>query len=270
MSSEMPINGGLGDELYSQAQILRARRIPPEQWPTRVRSFHDRWTAWKAENGFRDFTDLLEVSYNDFLTAPGGPEVIFVDEAQDLSPLQLALLRKWGRRAGYLVTAGDDDQTIYGFAGAAPEVLLNHEVPERFRLVLSQSYRIPRAIHALSQRWIERVAIREPKEYLPRDFDGEVRRLHRGNYKTPEAILDDAERYLKQAKTVMILAPCSYMLEPLKAVLRKRGLPFHNPYRRKRGDWNPLYVPERDGEHACWRRSASVPFQRSKQRRAPN
>ena len=39
----------------------------------------------------------------------------------------------------------------------------------------------------------------------------------------------------------MLLTTCSYMLEPLKAVLRKRGLPFHNPYRRKRADWNPLY-----------------------------
>ena len=38
----------------------------------------------------------------------------------------------------------------------------------------------------------------------------------------------------------MALASCSYMLRPLIAVLRQAGIPFHNPYRRNRGDWNPL------------------------------
>lgn len=47
-------------------------------------------------------------------------------------------------------------------------------------------------------------------------------------------------RYTETGRTVMFLASCSYMLEPLKQVLRKSGIPFHNPYRRKRGDWNPL------------------------------
>src|SRR5688572_10348929 len=38
----------------------------------------------------------------------------------------------------------------------------------------------------------------------------------------------------------MFLAWCSYMLLPLIHALRRRGLPFHNPYRCKRFDWNPL------------------------------
>ncbi len=250
MFSETPLIRGIGDELYNQQQIQRARVVPVELWPSRLRVFHERWAGWKRANGFSDFTDLLEIALRDLHTAPGGPAVIFVDEAQDLTPLQLQLLREWARRVEFLVMAGDDDQTIYGFAGAAPEVLLKHVIPERFRHVLTQSFRVPRAIHALSQSWIQRVAVREPKEYRPRDTDGELRLLHRGNYRHPEAILDDAQRYVDQGKTVMVLATCSYMLEPAKAVLRKRGLPFHNPYRRKRGDWNPLYRPDRLGERS--------------------
>ena len=38
----------------------------------------------------------------------------------------------------------------------------------------------------------------------------------------------------------MFLAACSYMLSPIIAVLRKNGIPFHNPYRRSNGFWNPL------------------------------
>jgi hypothetical protein len=38
----------------------------------------------------------------------------------------------------------------------------------------------------------------------------------------------------------MFLASCSYMLKPLIQVLRTHGVPFHNPYRRANGFWNPL------------------------------
>jgi len=39
---------------------------------------------------------------------------------------------------------------------------------------------------------------------------------------------------------VMLLASCSYMLHPVIAVLRQQGIPFHNPYRKSAGFWNPL------------------------------
>ena len=81
---------------------------------------------------------------------------------------------------------------------------------------------------------------RQTKEYLPRDAEGDVQQLHRGHYKYREPVCDHVERYLAAGKSVMFLATCSYMLEPLKAVLRARGLPFHNPYRIKRKDWNPM------------------------------
>ena len=38
----------------------------------------------------------------------------------------------------------------------------------------------------------------------------------------------------------MILSSCSYMLNPVVAVLRNWGIPFHNPYRKSSGFWNPL------------------------------
>ena len=256
MSTERAYTG-LGDEMYAEQQKLRARCMPSELWPQRVRRFHEKWTDWKQANGFIDFTDMLEIAGKRFAAAPRHPAVIFVDEAQDLTPQQLSLLRQWGRRAEHLVIAGDDDQTIYTFAGAEPEVLLQHDGPERFRHVLSQSWRVPRAVHAISESWIRRVAIREPKEYFPRDADGDVRLLRRGHYQYPEPILDDAERYLNDRRSIMFLATCGYMLQPLIAVLRKRGLPFHNPYRRKRTDWNPLYRPD-DGREQPSRRSLTA------------
>ena len=50
----------------------------------------------------------------------------------------------------------------------------------------------------------------------------------------------DAERYLSEGKSVMFLTTCSYMLQNLVKELRDTGTPFHNPYRRRNGAWNPL------------------------------
>src|ERR1700676_3169068 len=47
-------------------------------------------------------------------------------------------------------------------------------------------------------------------------------------------------KHLERGKTIMFLASCSYMLEPIVAVLRRNAIPFHNPYRKANGYWNPL------------------------------
>jgi hypothetical protein len=47
-------------------------------------------------------------------------------------------------------------------------------------------------------------------------------------------------RHLERGKTIMFLASCSYMLRPLIQVLRKSAIPFHRPYRKHNGIWNPL------------------------------
>ena len=64
---------------------------------------------------------------------------------------------------------------------------------------------------------------------------------HNDNFKAPDGVLELALQYIKQDKNVMFLASCSYMLEPLKHLLRAKGIPFHNPYRLQRYDWNPFY-----------------------------
>lgn len=229
-----------GDELLAQAQLLRAKMVPVNLWPTYVQAFHRKWEDFKRETGTIDFTDMIELALRDTEAAPGEPLIGFFDEVQDFAPLELALVRKWAKRMDMVLLAGDDDQAIYGFKGAIPDAFLDPPVPENQKRVLKQSYRVPRAIQALAQAWIEKVSRREPKEYSPRDLEGEVRRIQAGNWRHPEAMIEDAQRYLEAGKTVMFLTTCAYMLEPLKATLRKQGIPFHNPYRRRRGDWNPL------------------------------
>lgn len=164
---------------------------------------------------------------------------ILVHNCQDSPRLQLDLIVKWSKATRGTVMAGDDDQAIYSWAGAIPEDFLALDVPEAHKKVLAQSYRVPRAVHAMAERIIHRVAKRQPKAYQPRDEDGLISRSQ-ARWKYPEPLMPKIRQCLDQGKTVMVLASCKYMLFPLLHVLRDRGIPFHNPYRRADGSWNPL------------------------------
>ena len=227
-----------GDDLMSQYQICRAR-METEQMPAPVQAFAQRWKAWKENNGLLDFTDLIEICLDGVSTAPGTPDVMFVDEAQDLDLLEMSLIRKWGEKAGSLYIVGDPDQAIFTWRGADPGAFTAARIPEENRQVLAQSYRVPAAVHAHAVRWISRMEGREHVEYRPRDHEGEVRSIN-ASWANPETVVADVEQYLEKGMNIMFLTSCSYMLQPLIRTLREAGVPFHNPYRRRNGAWNPL------------------------------
>jgi superfamily I DNA/RNA helicase len=232
------------DELYAELSILRARMMRPKHCPSRVHRFAQPWEEWKRSLRLLDFTDLLELALERCPNAPGNPTVIVVDEAQDLSRLQLAVVRQWGERSEHLLLALDDDQSILTFAGADPQAFTNPQTPVRFERTLPKSYRLPRSHHAFSQNWISQVSHRKPKDYESRDVEGELRILHQ-NYRYPGPILRDLEPYLAAGKNIMVLATASYLLEPLRLRLLECGIPFANPYRLAAREWNPLAAPTR-------------------------
>ena len=233
-----PGEGG-GDERFNTMNLNRARMIPRSVWPLSVQQFADQWNGWKEANDLLDFTDLIELSLDSVEEAPNSPDILFVDEAQDMDALEMALVRKWATAAGGLVTVGDPDQAIYRWRGADPKVFYESPIPEDHERILSQSYRVPRDVWAQAMGWIGRDQTRRQVAYEPRDDEGKVI-CRDATWKTPDGLLLDIEAALADGKTVMALASCSYMLRPLIAVLRGAGIPFHNPYRRNRGDWNPL------------------------------
>lgn len=230
-----------GDQLLQQVNRYRALRILPDEWPEPVRAFQRRWCRHKAAHGLVDFCDLIERCLLEVPVAPGSPRVIVVDEAQDITPLMAALIRKWGAHTEYFILAGDDDQLVYGWTGATLAVLLTPQIPDDHACFLGQSHRVPRTVHSVADKLILQVTERQEKPYEPRSADGAVIRLSQAGYRSPEYyILKSAEQHLRDGKSIMFIASCSYMLWPLLAVLRKNGIPFHNPYRRRNGFWNPL------------------------------
>lgn len=243
--AEREAGGGRGDELRESYEMLRARCTPRAMWRSDVAAFAGLWEEWKADHDLVDFGDMICRPLDECPVAPGNPTVGFFDEAQDFSAAEWALVRRWAGAMDYVVCVGDDDQSIYGFRGADPDAFLNPPLPDEQIRVLAQSYRVPAAVHALASRWISRVRGRQPKEYRPRlESDGSVAV---GTVRRPftclrerDAIVGMVERYAASGRTVAILASCSYMLSGVVSELRRQGIPYHNPWRLKRGDWNPL------------------------------
>lgn len=211
-----------GDLLLQQLNRHRGMMLGAASWPAAVREFAAKWTTYKKANRLLDFCDLIEVSLHDVPVAPHHPSVLVVDEAQDLNRLQLTLVRSWSESARYLVLAGDDDQTIYAWAGASPDAILDPEIPDDHKVFLKDSVRVPRSVHALSERLIRQVSRRQEKTYRPRPAEGAVVRFSQAGYRSPEyRILKTAERHLAEGKQIMFLGSCSYMLRPMIAVLAR-------------------------------------------------
>lgn len=231
-----------GDLLLQELNQFRGLMIPVEGWTANLRDFAGRWKEYKDALGLLDFTDLIETCYRDVPVAPKRPAVIFADEAQDLNRMQLALIRKWGRHCNYFIVCGDEDQTIYSFSGASPDAMLDPDIPDDHKIILKQSYRVPRAVHAAADKFIRQVTRRQEKAHLPRPEDGAcIRGPLNASYKSPDYwVVKTVAEHAANGRTVMLLASCAYMLEPLVAVLRKNAIPFYNPYRRSNGYWNPI------------------------------
>ena len=161
--------GGLED--FNAYKRYRARQVPRESWRLTVSSFAEKWEAFKNMTGTMDFTDLIENCLDPEMP-PHEAATGFFDEVQDFSPLELALVRKWASHMDHYYLAGDDDQCCYHFKGSVPDSFLYPELPPEQKIILSQSYRLPRAIHHKAVEWVRHIQPREPKEYFPRDAEG--------------------------------------------------------------------------------------------------
>lgn len=124
---------------------------------------------YKSEFGKYDFVDMIE-KYIEIGEAPY-LDYLFIDEAQDFTPLQWEMAKKLALRAEKVIIAGDDDQAIHRWTGVDVDLFIKSAEDVE---VLNQSYRIPRSVHRLSERIVQRISGRVEKEFLPREEQGLV------------------------------------------------------------------------------------------------
>ena len=88
-----------------------------------------------------------------------------VDEAQDTSKIQHAIISHLAQNSGNLFMVGDEDQSIYGFRAAYPQALLHFQeiYPKAQVLYMETNYRSTQEIVSAAQTFIEKNKNRHPK-----------------------------------------------------------------------------------------------------------
>ncbi len=109
----------------------------------------------------RDIREYWQNRYSYFL----------VDEFQDINSIQyrvLNMLVKNNPKGENIFAVGDDDQSIYGFRGSSPEIML--DFPNQYRdcklIILDRNYRCKEDIISVSKNLIEKNNNRFNKEYI--------------------------------------------------------------------------------------------------------
>lgn len=173
-----------GDRLMFAEMMSRSRMIPlKEYWESipdediyyyELLQLHETLAQYKLDRDKRDFTDVIHDYVHKAHRIPDC-DVLIVDEAQDLTPLQWLMVDKLSNKIGETHVAGDDDQAIFRWAGADVEHIIKMPGSRR---VLDKSYRVPRAVQALAIEVSARISNRVPKEWAPRDAEGVVERVN--------------------------------------------------------------------------------------------
>ena len=125
--------------------------------------------TYKEQTGMVEFSDMIK----QFIEKDKCPPLsaVFLDEAQDLNPLQWDMFFYIESKCERSFIAGDDDQTIYTFQGASEDIFINLKGEMDPRI---ESRRVPRAVHKVALSILDNIDNRMIKTWLPRDAEGSV------------------------------------------------------------------------------------------------
>ena len=130
---------------------------------------------YKDTKKLYDFNDMINGLINEGIKKEF--DVIFIDEAQDLSPLQWKLYDLLKTKTKDIYLAGDDDQAIFIWAGADVNRFINEPAKEK---ILMYSKRISKAVQEESSIPVDKiVGLKKHKKYFPRNFEGISQRINR-------------------------------------------------------------------------------------------
>lgn len=130
-----------------------------------------------------DFDDMLVLVYELFKKRPDILSIwqrkfryILIDEFQDINQVQYDVIRMLAAPENNLFIVGDDDQSIYRFRGARPDIMLGFkkDYPDTKEILLDVNYRSTKAIVNGAARVIRHNVNRYPKQIITTNEQGET------------------------------------------------------------------------------------------------
>ena len=201
------------DEKRYQRQVYQDLEIGP----TIIDSILREWKAMRKELGCVDFEDLQEILYDECYVKNNIEVInflanrynyIYVDEFQDTSQIQYALLKVYANGAKKIVAIGDDDQTIYSWRGSYNKIITT-EFAKDFNPTISSlsvNYRCPSNILGAIKPSLEKNENRFKKELKSYNEGGVFRLGEYPNYRSmAESLADMIYEDVKSGKSVAVM-----------------------------------------------------------------
>ncbi len=197
------------------------------------------WQEFKAAKGVFEHADYVRLAVTDQVE-PQAP-IVFVDEYQDMSPLQDALVRQWIDQADRVYVAGDPDQAIYGFRGCSPDLFLSLDAKDRGAAAGQRpvSHRCPEQVMAEAERFLGHAAnvspAPRPGRYIRANYSRNVDGL--------TARIEDAVRaYPGNGARVFVLSRFRQHVTKIAKHLAAVGIPSTGIRQTTGGPWGPARI----------------------------
>lgn len=159
-----------------------------------------------------DFDDLQDMMYKDIKENPKVLEVVhsawdyfIVDEYQDISKVQLEILKEMVKDTKKLTAVGDEDQSIYEFRGSKSEYIVDFNIHfmGADRVVMGTNYRVPENILVPVTYSIKNNKNRVSKEMKAHKQGGELKyTMSKGMVDSAVNIADEIEKYYLAGKSL--------------------------------------------------------------------
>ncbi|WP_262174789.1 UvrD-helicase domain-containing protein [Haloarcula laminariae] len=178
------------------------------------------WRTYKGDNDVIGFADMLErVAQRSLLP---NVDYLIIDEFQDITTLQYDVYEEWKPHMERVLIAGDDDQVVYAWQGADPDLLLEETVTTDE--ILPNSYRLPSRILNVVNREVRHIEKRQEKDLNPRKEGGRVEAVRN------PSMFDLARNVIgtvdQSDETVMVLFRARYQMFQFIDEFIDEGIPF--------------------------------------------
>ncbi|MFB6162412.1 MAG: UvrD-helicase domain-containing protein [Halococcoides sp.] len=178
------------------------------------------WRTYKGENDIVGFADMLErVAQRSLVPSV---DYLVIDEFQDITTLQYEVYEEWKPHVDQVLIAGDDDQVVYAWQGADPDLLLDEAVDDD--VVLPNSYRLPSKILEVVNREVEHIDKRQDKDLDPRKEGGTVEAVRRPSML--EVVRNVRGTVEETDGSVMLLFRARYQMFQFIDEFIDEGIPF--------------------------------------------
>lgn len=239
--------GDFAEEVAKEISVVKGNKISLEHYyssccPDEVfRQIYQGYREACQSRRKLDFDDMILYCYElftqrkDILAAWQKKfQYILVDEFQDINQLQYDIVRMLAQPQNNLFIVGDDDQSIYHFRGARPEIMLNfnRDYPEAETVTLNVNYRCSGQILASAMRVIGENKKRFSKKLSTPNQAGDAVMIRefqnpREEYLTVVSELRERLENGEKLEDTAILLRTNQEAEGLVGALMERQVPFN-------------------------------------------